>query len=341
VRIKLFSALPPYLGGKRRLVGEIFRHVPPPTQAPAFADAFLGGGSVSLVAEARGYRVLSNDCATRSTIVGKALIENDSTRLADEDVLRLFAPNVNAGHFVEKTFAPDRFTPNCARFLDLALANAGEMHGAKQSLALLLAAKYAFRSRPHGSFGARSIVAQVAEGRWEEVNANYARESINRKLNGHPLRAARAIAAEINDGVFSNGHRNEVHQLDAAEFLRRTVCDIAYLDPPYDGTASYESALQVLDSVLAGKEVCNPRSAFSSRDAAAAMDDLLDSARRIPLLVISYGNATVSLDEFSSMVGRHRPVQTAREIQYTHCSGLATAESKARNREFLVVAGRA
>ena len=66
---KPLRALPPYLGGKRRLLGHIFKHVPKPADAPVFVDAFLGGGSVSLYAKARGYRVVCNDIALRSQIV--------------------------------------------------------------------------------------------------------------------------------------------------------------------------------------------------------------------------------------------------------------------------------
>lgn len=64
-RLPIFDALPPYLGGKRRLLGNIFRDLPPPSEAPVFADAFLGGGSVSLYAKLRGYRVLCNDLGWR------------------------------------------------------------------------------------------------------------------------------------------------------------------------------------------------------------------------------------------------------------------------------------
>jgi len=90
--LRIFNALPPYYGGKRALLGEIFRHLPPPGEAQVLADCFLGGGSVSLYAKARGYRVLCNDIAQRSFIVGKALIENDHLTLTSDDLLCLFVP---------------------------------------------------------------------------------------------------------------------------------------------------------------------------------------------------------------------------------------------------------
>ncbi len=83
-------ALPPYFGGKRRLLGRIFKHMFEPEEAPVLIDAFMGGGAVSLFGKARGYRVIANDIAFRSSLVGKALIENDYVTLTPDDVTRLF-----------------------------------------------------------------------------------------------------------------------------------------------------------------------------------------------------------------------------------------------------------
>ena len=46
------QALPPYLGSKRRLLGQIFKYLPSVSEAPVFVDAFLGGGLCGEVVEA-------------------------------------------------------------------------------------------------------------------------------------------------------------------------------------------------------------------------------------------------------------------------------------------------
>ena len=83
---KRFSSLPAYFGGKRRLIGKIFKHMPTPGKAPVLVDAFLGGGSISLFAKARGYKLICNDISLRSHIVGRALIENNRVTLSQQDV---------------------------------------------------------------------------------------------------------------------------------------------------------------------------------------------------------------------------------------------------------------
>lgn len=69
-KLALWAALPPYLGGKRRLCPLIFREVD--RLVPrchwaglTFLDGFLGGGSVSLYAKAQGFRVVATDIAER------------------------------------------------------------------------------------------------------------------------------------------------------------------------------------------------------------------------------------------------------------------------------------
>src|SRR5438093_12073987 len=96
-KLAIWSALPPYLGGKRRLCPRIFREIDRvlPRRLWAgrtFLDAFLGGGSVSLYAKAQGFRVVATDIAERSITVARALIENSRVRLTREDALRLASP---------------------------------------------------------------------------------------------------------------------------------------------------------------------------------------------------------------------------------------------------------
>ena len=336
----MFQALPPYFGGKRRLVGEIFKHVPPPAEAPVFIDAFLGGGSVSLYAKARGYRVLANDIAERSHIVGKALIENDRTKLVKEDLLRLFATNGSEPGFVERRYCPDVFTSKHARFLDRALARVPEVEGTTRWLLLLLLVKYMFRMRPMGNFGAKTIVHQMQDGRWEEMNPHYVRDALTRRITGHPRTNAEAIRRQINRGVFSNAKENRVWRLDVFEFVPQVERHVAYFDPPYYGTMAYETALPVVDNVLRGDELPVERSVFSREGALGFVERMFDLARHVPLWVMSFGNAMADLEEIVSLMRKFRSRVEAREIAYAHCTGLASAEHRERNREFVLV-GRA
>ena len=66
--LKMFDALLPYFGGKRKLCPIIFnrisKYLPREQWADSvFVDGFLGSGAVSLFAKAQGFQVIANDRA--------------------------------------------------------------------------------------------------------------------------------------------------------------------------------------------------------------------------------------------------------------------------------------
>lgn len=334
--MKMLRALPAYFGGKRRLLGAIFRPLPGPAEAPVFLDPFGGGGAVSLCAKARGYRVVCNDVALRSCIVGKALIENDHVTLSREDLVRLSVPTEEVG-YAQTHLAGHTLPALHARFVDVLLARARKHDSMIRWLALLLVIKHVLRLRPMGNFGAKTIMRQAAAGAWEEMNVHYLRDLIVRGVPRHPIRMAESIRQQINAGVFSNGQVNEAHQGDALEFLGRVQGDICYLDPPYSGTQSYERSLRPLDDLLRGGPADEPPSPFSTEPPEKILPRLFEAADHIPVWVVSYGNARIALPELMDLVRRFRPQVEGRAIRYVHCTGLAGEESRRRNQELLVV----
>ncbi len=334
------SALLTYAGGKRRLVKKLLGLLRESAAALVLIDAFLGGGSVSLAAKERGYRVVCNDGAERSAIVGRALIENDRVKLTRADSLRLFVPYPGAGTFIRERFARKVVTTAHAIFLDNAFAVARSMAEPKRSLLLLLLMKFVLGVRPMSNFGARRIVEQMETGDWDSMNINFVRDALARNIHGHPFSLVERLRHQVNQGVFFNGHQHEVHRLDALDFIQKVKGDVLYLDPPYAGTAPYETSLRPLDEMLAGHPLTPRVSRFSKREGLQALDELLSHASHFPLWMISYGNAHTTLEELVAVVGKYRPVEHAEAIRYVHCTGLSSEQHRARNRELLVVARR-
>lgn len=332
----MMHALPPYAGGKRRLLGPIFRSLPSALEAPVFVDPFLGGGSVSLYAKARGYRVLCNDVARRSHIIGRALIENDRVTLSHTALVALSQPNGEAG-YAESTLVPSVFPRQHAALLDRLLRVAPGCSVHLGALVELVVVKMALRLRPMGNFGAKTIMHQVADGAWEDMNPHYVRDLVTRGVPRHPIRMAEIIRQQVNAGVFSNGQQNEAHRGDALEFLRRTQGDICYCDPPYAGTQSYERAMKPLDDLLNGGPCEMAPSVFSTEPPEKSLPLLFEAADRFPILVLSYGNKMIDLLGLMDLMRKHGRQVEGREIKYVHCTGLASAESRQRNRELLVI----
>ena len=169
------------------------------------------------------------------------------------------------------------------------------------------------------------------------MNEHYVRDLVSRGLPRHPIRLAEKIRRQINAGVFCNGYENEAHQGDVFSFLKDSAGDICYLDPPYSGTQSYERALKPLDELLAGGPVDVQPNPFSTEPPEVILPELLAAADHIPTLVLSYGNARIDLAGLMDLMRQFRPNVSGQAIQYAHCTGLASSDSKKRNQELLVI----
>ena len=141
-----YSALPAYFGGKSRLAPMIFSLLQEALLRSAWSsrrllDPFLGRGAVSLYAKAQGFEVLCNDLARRSTVIGRGLIANGSTRLTITDLGRLLGePTAAYDSLAEDCFSPWVFPKAHARLLDRTLHNI-DLEEPKRSLATVLVTK--------------------------------------------------------------------------------------------------------------------------------------------------------------------------------------------------------
>jgi len=317
--LKMFNALLPYYGNKRKLCPIIFSHISKylPREKwykSVFIDAFLGSGAMSLYAKAQGFRIICNDIAERSYIAGKTLIENNQIKLTSEDVGMLFFKHKGNTRLIENEFVPNVFTRRHALFLDNAFANT------KRAIDKYLLLKYIFCIRPYSKFSSPNAFNKpMEEGRFDEIKRTYTRH-IKDNLKT-PLAILKIEKKRINRGIFTNGLRNEVYKKDVFNFIDSASGDILYLDPPYAGTLSYESEYEVLDKILGDTE---PKSRFSAIDGMDLLDTLLAGSSKFPLWVMSFGNAggKNDLNKLISIVSKYRKCD-AKEFVYRHCEAMA------------------
>lgn len=295
-------------------------------------DAFMGAGSVALYAKAVGLRVVATDIAARSIVVGKALVENSRVTLTHEDVLGLAAPYEGSPGRIEQNYVPKAFTRDQARLLDRILAKAQETRDeAKAALLRLLAIRVALLAHPMSTIGSTNM-PRVMDGAFDAITESCLRQYVDGLRLTRPDRLWE-IARLINRGVFEGTAR--VLQGDIVGMLPEILTDIAYFDPPYPGTTSYEREYRILDEILEGSS--RPVSPFSAKSGAGLLDTLFERAAHIPVWVLSLGNATTTLEDLESkMRGFGREVHST-AVRYAHKASQASEEARRSNREFIVV----
>lgn len=336
-KLALWSALPPYLGGKRRLCPLIFREVDrilprARWRGMTFLDGFLGGGSVSLYAKAQGFHVVATDIAERSIVVGQALISNSRVRLKREDVLRIAAPFDSPAGRIERDYAPKTFTGAQARLLDRSLALAAETPDpAKAALLRLLAIRVALLAHPMAQVRAGTI-HRLSTGEYESITESCLYHYVDGMRLTRPEKLW-DLAQQINRGVFEG--EATIHKASVLDMLPSIEADVAYFDPPYPGVMSYEKEYRVIDEILEGE--AKPTSPFTARDGAEMLDGLFDRAQHIPVWLLSLGNAVVGIDDLTAKMTRFGRSTRAIAIKYAHLPAVATEEKTRENREFLVV----
>lgn len=335
-KLAMWRALPPYLGGKRRLCPLIFREIDRVVPRErwselTFLDAFLGGGAVGLFAKAQGLDVVAADIAERSVVVGRALIENNGTTLSYEDVLRLVAPSAEPIGPVQEKYTPEVFTASQARLIDRAMSQAAEAKDpARAALLKLLAIRVALLAHPMSQIRSGTI-GRVTTGEFESITPSCTRQYIEGLRLSRPAKLWE-LAQLINAGVFQGNAK--VMKADILERLPSIQADIVYFDPPYPGTSSYEKEYRVVDEILEGAAL--PVSGFSAKDGTKLLEVLFDRARHIPVWILSLNNAAVSLGDLEGMMkGFGREVRSV-AVKYQHKPAQAGDKKRQENREFIV-----
>lgn len=306
-----FQALPSYFGGKRKLVKHIFK--PIKKSDGVFVDAFMGGGSVSLYGKAKGYKIIANDIAFRSVIIGRALIANNTVKLETEDLARLFLEAKHDG-FIKKNFCPKVFTTRVAEFLDNAFSNVRKVENeTKRHILLHLLVKFILSCRQFGKFTHTRDTLDLEARKFEWPLRSKAHAPKNLRMIQNPMLTLEKLKDEINNGVFDNHQENEIHQKDVFAFLKGVQGDVVYFDPPYPGSSSYEVEYGILDDILAGKKLDHTPSPFSNKDADEFLERMFASATHIPQWIVSLGqnkeDVGVKPEKLLAMVQKHRKAE--------------------------------
>jgi adenine-specific DNA-methyltransferase len=204
-----------YMGSKYRLVphlAEVFTGLGGGTAL----DGFSGSGVVSYLLKALGYRVTANDFLTFPSVIARATVANQDTRLSQDEIAHICGPAADDRDFIQATFGGRFFTEADLAFLDSAWSHIDWMSGIKRDLAISALVLSAARRQPRGVF-------TFSGPRYDD-----GRRDLRLSLREHFTERA----AEYNSVVFDSGQPcaalcGDVFGLPTGRH------DVVYLDPPY------------------------------------------------------------------------------------------------------------
>ena len=265
----ILDQLIPYIGNKRKLLPLIRRAIAVTgVRQGVFYDAFAGSTVVSRLAKTLGWRVIANDWEPYSYYMSLAYLrinrapefralggmENAVKTLNDIEPVRGYI----AGHYCpqdDENYDSDTermfYTQENGRRIDavrdriLEWKTEGLIDVDEEAVLLApLIFQAAYCSNTSGVFkGFHRGWGGATKTAW------------------YRIRSALTLAPPI---LWDNGQDNEVYREDANALADRIVCDIAYLDPPYN-QHQYGANYHLLNTVALWDKPCiSPR--FEARD---------------------------------------------------------------------------
>jgi hypothetical protein len=334
---RLLDALPNTLGAKKNQARMIFAAIAragyPPGRAHTLIDPFLGGGSISVLAKALGYQVVSGDTSPRSEAVGLALVANSQVQLEPVDLARAFQTSPDRWFIPPLKQLP--WPEDCLNLLaSICRAAEGYEDPAKRALLRLLMVKVASHISIYGQ-PRMTAHQRIREKNWDALTEGQIARILTPQTR--PRQMAQRAARGLYGITFSNGQRNEFVRGDVLDLLAGRDADVLYLDPPYPDTEGYGRNYVGIDSILENRELSVVESRFSEPQGWRHLEAVLDSAARIPLVVLSVGGESqhVTVDDLAGLMeatGRKVHVET---IEYTLLHSRRTAKSD-RKKEWVL-----
>ena len=223
-----------YIGSKQKLVDWIWKHTP--EGVGTVLDAFSGSAVVAYMYKTKGLQVIANDRLRYCHHAAKAIIENNSVRLSEDEIEALLADNAKAGSFVQENFKGIFFAKGVHALIDTIRANCDKLSGFKKDIALFGLGKTCMSGK--GGFGHFS--SSTDYGRRQDTPDEF-KDRLRKNLQ------------RINALVFDNDKENKAYRQDINDLLPKAKADLAYFDPPYAtefSTTNYERAYHFVEGLM-------------------------------------------------------------------------------------------
>jgi adenine-specific DNA methylase len=332
---------PQYLGAKHTHLSWLGKFIP--ENIKTVLDAFAGSQSVSFLFKQMGFQTITNDFLNFNKQIGKALIENKSEKLENDDLKILFQESQKKENFtlMETVFTDVFFERKEAIFIDNFRANIPLLENPyKQALAFAVMNRSLTRKITMGHFGHTQALVYAADP--ERVKRN---RSLIRPIKELFLE----LLPNYNNAVFDNGQDNQSFNENILNLLPKlSNIDLVYFDPPYcDSHADYQGFYHLLETYteywkdkdfVNGIKRYEPQrySGFDKKgEVISSFEKLFELSSEIPYWLISYNNRSYpDIQTFEKLISKYRDITIEHK---TYQNGRGGKGSVAGSKEILFV----
>lgn len=331
-----------YQGSKAKFVDWIWyeiSHIPFQTAL----DAFGGTGSVAYKLKENGKVVTYNDILPFNSIIGKAIIENNSILLSESDIDSILEerPIIEYPTFISDNFRDIYYTDEENHWLDVVRYNISTIENEyKRAIAWFALFQSCIIKRPYNLFHRKNLYVRLMD-----VKRSFG----NKKTWDTPFDIHfRTFVHEANNAVFDNGTNCHVINNDALNVENQY--DLVYIDTPYinekgvgvdyadyyhflNGLVCYDNWFNLIDFNSKHHRQKREYNIWTDKDNIIyGFSQLIEQFKK-SVLVFSYrSNGIPTIDSIIGLLekqGRHNELHYSREIKY--------ALSDTKSKEVLII----
>jgi DNA adenine methylase/adenine-specific DNA-methyltransferase len=288
-----------------------------------------------------GKTVYSNDFLHFSSLINKALIENNNELISKDDLIILLGENKLADNFIHTTFSNVFYTESDLYFLDQLSSNIKKLNSSnKRALAYTALFRACLKKQPRGVFTISGDLSRYDDGR----------RDLKISIREHFLEQIDLY----NEVVFDNGKQNHSFNTDVFDFNYNLYKpDLVYLDPPYvpesndncyikryhflEGLSKYWSGEEIMEETKV-KKIKKKYTPFSYKKSAIEAFDQMFEKFSDSIIVLSYSsNSFPDLDTLVSIMKNHKKTIDIKTKAHRYSFGNHSNAKKSEANEYLII----
>lgn len=216
-----------YYGSKRKIINNIWEilqneHL----EFDSVLDLFGGTGTFAYKAKLEGKKVIYNDIFKFNSLIGKALIQNNSTKLTQNDIAFLTTKHVDLSYkyHIQEHYNDIYFLDHENKCIDVITQNIGHLDNEyKKAMAYYALFQTLLIKRPFNSFHRKNLSLRTRD----------VKRTFGNKVTWEKdlIETFKQFCLDINSYIFSNHKTNKSLNLTALKC--KVNVDLVYIDPPY------------------------------------------------------------------------------------------------------------